>query len=178
MAERTIYLAQMGSRGGPAGREAVYVQPMAGVPGKLERLGEGVWLPEEVFQALLGGSAITLENGLPHEDAETGVTCPERVARPGPWEPGEGLDSWHRVGADRCCSFCGSIHPEDLGRLLDDPEVRFEMSTKGYKLYIHRPAVPNAGFGAIKFYNWHGDQALVDRINERLSPDRAAEVAS
>lgn len=25
--------------------------------------------------------------------------------------------------------------------------------------------IPNAGFGAIKWYTWHGDQELIDEVN-------------
>ena len=81
-------------------------------------------------------------------------------------EPGK--DHWDRFksNGDRVCSFCGSLHPEDLFRLVkaaaEAPEdvpygtvVEVERSDKAYKIYVHQPGVRNAHEGGIKFYTQH-----------------------
>ncbi len=69
--------------------------------------------------------------------------------------------TWDKIGEDRVCSYCGSLHPDDLIKICDlvinsegkDGEV--EMSTKGYKIYAKRAIVTNASIGGIKFYVQH-----------------------
>ena len=48
-------------------------------------------------------------------------------------------DPYDRSGY-RQCSYCGSIHPEDMIRLLRDGGAKLEGSTKSYKRYL---IVPN-----------------------------------
>ena len=80
----------------------------------------------------------------------------------------QGLDRWLRfkVGGDRVCSYCGSLHPDDffdiVGRAAEAPEdgaydafPRVEPSDKGYKIYANRTGVRNATEGGIKFYSHH-----------------------
>ncbi len=106
-------------------------------------------------------------------DAEV-QTCPSRMDQWGPWEQKENLDTWEYTGADRTCSFCGSIHPDDfeafLNRVIneDDDRCRIEISDKPYKIYLDRPEISNAGEGAIKFYKWHipDDPEYVTRVNK------------
>jgi hypothetical protein len=97
------------------------------------------------------------------------MTCGRRMRGWGPWEHREGLDHWDKFKAphgNRVCSFCGSLHPDDLWVLAkaateaDEnaaygsvPEI--EMTDKGYKFYITQPGVRNAHEGAIKFYTAH-----------------------
>jgi len=107
-------------------------------------------------------------------------TCPSRMNDIGPWEREEGLDRWELVGQERCCSFCGSIHPEDVNSLLDLDDVNVEVSDKRYKVYIRRSGVSNASEGGIKYYVWHklddDDEMalLIEKINSsaRKSMDR------
>jgi len=69
-------------------------------------------------------------------------------------------DTWD-LGPDgmRTCSYCGSIHPDDLmticRRSLTDERYGVEGTTKGYKVYVRQPGVRNASEGAIKFYMQH-----------------------
>ena len=66
------------------------------------------------------------------------------------------MDSWDKIGEDRVCSYCGSLHPEDLNKLVKEQGIKvLETSSKLYKLYIKRPNIHNAGQGAIKFYKQH-----------------------
>lgn len=80
-----------------------------------------------------------------------------------------GLDHWERFKApphNRVCSYCGSLHPEDMFALVkqsagtpsDKPYrsgVEIEPSDKGYKVYVLQPGVRNAMEGGIKFYMQH-----------------------
>lgn len=69
-------------------------------------------------------------------------------------------DTWD-IGPDgnRTCSYCGSLHPDDLmeicRRTLVDERYGIEGTTKSYKVYVRQPGVRNAGDGGIKFYMHH-----------------------
>ncbi len=69
-------------------------------------------------------------------------------------------DTWD-FGPDgnRTCSYCGSIHPDDLmaicRKVLTDDRYSIEGTTKSYKVYVRQPGVRNASEGAIKFYKQH-----------------------
>jgi hypothetical protein len=73
-------------------------------------------------------------------------------------------DTWD-LGPDgnRTCSYCGSIHPDDMMALcrktLVDDRYGVESTDKGYKYYVRQPAVKNASQGAIKFYMAHAPEA-------------------
>jgi uncharacterized Zn-finger protein len=60
---------------------------------------------------------------------------------------------------NRTCSYCGSIHPDDLMKIcrktLADDRYAVEGTTKSYKVYVRQPGVRNASEGAIKFYMNH-----------------------
>jgi hypothetical protein len=86
----------------------------------------------------------------------------------GSWEHTKGLDRWHKfkLNGNRVCSFCGSLHPDDLFALINrcisaDPDasyqsvVEIEPSDKKYKVYVRQPGVRNAMEGGIKFYMQH-----------------------
>lgn len=101
------------------------------------------------------------------------MTCGRRFDQfvggiPAHQDRGEGQDHWDqfRSNGDRVCSFCGSLHPEDMFRLVraaaEAPEdapyrsvVEIVRSDKGYKIYVHQPGVRNAHEGGIKFYTQH-----------------------
>lgn len=97
--------------------------------------------------------------------------CPRRDRDPLFSEvPGQ-PDHWRQLpNGDRTCSFCGSLHPEDFERLVqeaakNDTNVRLEMSDKPYKIYVRQSGVSNASEGGIKFYLHHvPDEALRQRL--------------
>jgi hypothetical protein len=72
-------------------------------------------------------------------------------------------DTWD-IGPDgnRTCSYCGSIHADDLMKIcrkaIDDERYAVEGTTKSYKVYVRQPGVRNAGEGAIKFYMHHAPE--------------------
>lgn len=69
-------------------------------------------------------------------------------------------DTWD-VGPDdnRTCSYCGSIHFDDLmaicRKVPTDPAYGISGTDKAYKVYVNQPGVMNASQGAIKFYKHH-----------------------
>ncbi|CAN5951045.1 unnamed protein product [Sphagnum jensenii] len=80
----------------------------------------------------------------------------------------KGPDHWQKFKSNgqRVCSYCGSLHPEDMFALVKqsaeapaDGDYRktviIEPSDKKYKVYVHQPDVRNAGEGGIKFYMQH-----------------------
>lgn len=78
------------------------------------------------------------------------------------WSRGDGPqpDTWDwGPDGNRTCSYCGSIHPDDLMKIcelvLDDERYAIEGTTKSYKVYVRQPGVVNASQGAIKFYMQH-----------------------
>jgi hypothetical protein len=85
--------------------------------------------------------------------------CPERGGSLG---HGRFPDSWNLMpDGNRTCSYCGSIHPEDMQKLVqrcidtDGEEASIEPTDKNYKCYVRQRGVVNASQGAIKFYMWH-----------------------
>lgn len=82
-----------------------------------------------------------------------GETCPRRIEEPGPWEHAIGLDSWRPPrnndmlgGHVRTCSFCGSMHPDDLMEGLRSGGLLLGPTDKDYKVYVHE-AVDEAMLG-------------------------------
>jgi hypothetical protein len=100
-------------------------------------------------------------------------TCPRRAE--GPLYKFDLEDNWNKIGVDRVCSFCGSMHPEDVLQLMRDGGVdRIQNTTKSYKFYIDRPEVPNAGFGAIKFYSMHFNAEQREEYNKLIKEYNAS----
>lgn len=106
----------------------------------------------------------------------------------GPFKSGKGLDHWQKfkTNGNRVCSYCGSLHPDDLFDLVrqsanapDDAEynsvVEIEPSDKSYKIYVQQPGIRNAHEGGIKFYTPHlprnsdGSSAVTDAQNAEYS---------
>lgn len=101
-------------------------------------------------------------------------TCPRRSE--GPMANEINADTWVMRGGDKCCSYCGSIHPDRVIELIKElgPSI-FDRTTKSYKGYINRSNVPNAGFGGIKFYIQHFDQIQIDKLNSLISGSTSTE---
>lgn len=99
-----------------------------------------------------------IRNALPEGETQT---CPKRMVEWGPWERKEELDAWVKRGDDRVCSFCGSIHPQELLKICKQVNgLNIFLERKGsqgpiQKIYIFRDDVANASEGAIKFYTIH-----------------------
>ncbi len=79
---------------------------------------------------------------------------------------------WNKVGEDRVCSICGSMHPDEVIELIRTGKAKYEGSTKSYKMYISRKEVPNASFGGIKYYRNHDNENFVERFNEALKENK------
>lgn len=77
-------------------------------------------------------------------------------------------DTWDRgPDGNRTCSYCGSIHPDDLmavcAKALADDRYSVDGTDKAYKVYVRQPGVQNASQGAIKFYMHHAPAAPTAR---------------
>ncbi len=108
----------------------------------------------------------TLVDELPEQ-----MTCGRRYENSSPvfkFDQGIGLDKWQQFksNGNRVCSYCGSLHPDDMFALVkmaaDAPAdaeyettVSIEPSDKNYKVYVRQPGVRNAHEGGIKFYMQH-----------------------
>ena len=95
--------------------------------------------------------------------------CPEMPV----WSPfSRQPQYWRKQGVDkRECSGCGSMHPEDFFKHIDDvinskdKDVTIQLNDRGNKIYIQRIGVKNAGDGSIKIYishiiKWCQDQKM------------------
>lgn len=83
--------------------------------------------------------------------------CERRHSMSGPLP---GPDRWQFVGRDRTCTYCGSLHPEDLEKICveaakADSQAEVSRTDKNYKLYARWAETSNAMDGGIKFYVWH-----------------------
>lgn len=105
----------------------------------------------------------TLVDDLPEE-----FYCPRRGETPLANRLFHGPDHWQKFksNGNRVCSYCGSLHWDDMIALVkqsaEAPEdapyhstVGIEPSDKGYKVYVRQPGVRNAHEGGIKFYMQH-----------------------
>lgn len=79
--------------------------------------------------------------------------------------------TWRKEkNGDRTCSYCGSLHPDDMidimyGYIEGKEGYEFEPSDKGYKIYAKRAGVKNAMEGGIKFYTNHITDQVRDAFN-------------
>lgn len=67
-------------------------------------------------------------------------------------------DGWKRIGKERVCSYCGSVHPEDFLSFLekvDGMDYWVEMSAHSSRLYIRK--ADGEGIDPAKFYIDHDD---------------------
>jgi hypothetical protein len=119
--------------------------------GKQKTLDEPLWLfrlRQRLF-AFAGRHRCGRRGGMPDFDGRGSLPEP---------------DTWD-LGPDgnRTCSYCGSIHPDDLiaicRKVPTDKRYAIEGTTKSYKVYVRQPGVQNASQGAIKFYMHHAPAA-------------------
>ncbi len=114
----------------------------------------------------------TLVDVLPEE-----MFCPRRVETPIGNRAFPGPDHWQKfkTNGQRVCSYCGSLHFDDMVSLVkqsaEAPEdadyrqcINIEPSDKGYKVYVSQPGVRNAHEGSIKFYMQHCPRDVDGRI--------------
>lgn len=88
-------------------------------------------------------------------------TCPRRIGEYGPWETREGIDSWNGEAPARTCSFCGSLHPDDVLAAIENGG-RVVPTDKNYKMYLDAPSVgPH-----LKVYFQHFEEKHKDRLIE------------
>jgi hypothetical protein len=126
----------------------------------------------------------TLVDELPEE-----FYCPRREESPLGARVFPGPDHWQKFKAphgNRVCSYCGSLHWEDMLALVHEaaiaPEdapyhsvVSIEPSDKSYKCYVHQPGVRNAHEGGIKWYMQHLPRSHDGKIS--VTEEQQAEYA-
>jgi hypothetical protein len=137
---------------------------------------DDLWLQEELPRCISsfgftgishGGRRIMISAYKPVLRLDEKHTCGRRMDGLGPWEHEEMLDYWEMRGDDKCCSFCGSLHPDRVIELLKERGSGIlEPSTKSYKWYLNRPEIPNASFGGIKYYRQHDTPGFIEKINQ------------
>lgn len=123
-----------------------------------------------------GGYAVQTGAGLSRVDTGERHLCPRRSeGGPGPQLSTD--DKWEKLGGDRVCSYCGSLHPDDmLARMKEKGLAAIDPSNKGYKWYLKDGAM-NARLGAIKYYRMHDTPELVAEV-KRLVDEYKASTAS
>ncbi len=129
--------------------------------GTSSRYGDGYQIKTEVR------AIVKIEDGV--------HWCPRRgEGGPGPRIAKDG-DHW-RVYPNglRSCSYCGSLHPEDMKVLLIGHGLSaIEPSDKGYKWYLARPfSAVNAQIGPIKYYRMHDTPELVEVLRELIEKSK------
>jgi len=125
-----------------------------------------------------GDYVVHISASLPRTDTGEKQTCGRRMTEVGPWDHKEDLDTWELRGKDKCCSFCGSLHPDrvlELAREHGTGIIGF--TDKGYKWYVTQPNVPNAAFGGIKYYRQHDTQEFIDELNKLINAEKTAKAA-
>lgn len=114
------------------------------------------------------GYSITISAYKPVIKTEEKHICPSRSQNPGPWAYGDKEDIWEIRGEDKCCSYCGSLHPERVLEIIQEHGWEaIEFTTKGYKCYVNRKSIPNASFGGIKYYRWHDTPEFLEAITKK-----------
>ncbi len=125
-----------------------------------------------------GEYRVHISASLPRTDTGEKQTCGRRMTEVGPWDRKEDLDTWEMRGKDKCCSFCGSLHPDRVLELVREHGISIiGTTTKGYKWYVHQPNVPNASFGGIKYYRQHDTQEFLDELNKLIDAEKVAKAA-
>ena len=72
-----------------------------------------------------------------------GHRCGRRSDPFGPVDDGS-RDHWNMRDGYRACSYCGSMHPDDLFAAIEAGTCQITGTDKNYKIYVHMPH-PNAG---------------------------------
>lgn len=102
-------------------------------------------------------------------------TCGRRMTEMGPWDYEEHLDHWKVFpNGDRTCSFCGSLHPDDVIKKIK--EHGFGViggTTKSYKLYVGaNSAISTNDPHGRKYYRQHDTDEFIVQWNKLLRESR------
>lgn len=91
--------------------------------------------------------------------------CPRRDESVFGLTPGDNIDGWEeREKGLLFCSFCGSLHPDSVIKLLKDYGLRIiEPSTKNYKFYL------NVKGKTYKYYRQHDTELFSKQMTELLN---------
>ena len=139
---------------------------------KLKEIAENVKQHFGFMSTSNAGYSVSVSGYMPRIKEGEKHTCPQRANSLGSMidSEAENIDIWETRGDDKCCSFCGSLHPDRLLELITEHGFNIiEASTKSYKLYVNRKSVPNASYGGIKYYMWHNTPEFIEKYNGLLS---------
>lgn len=115
------------------------------------------------------GYSVSISGYVPTTKTGEKQTCPNRMESFGGQERKENLDEWELRGDDKCCNYCGSLHPDRVLELIKELGWGVIKKTdKDYKWYVERKDVPNAGYGGIKYYRWHDTAEFIEKYNEMV----------
>lgn len=84
-------------------------------------------------------------------------------------------DHWDKFpDGKRTCSYCGSLHPDDMLQLMEEHGLScIDPSDKRYKWYLSSPVrAVNASLGPIKYYRMHDTPELVSKLSELLEEEK------
>ena len=104
---------------------------------------------------------------LPRTRTGEKFTCPRRMTDIGPWGPEQNEDEWELIGNDSVCSYCGSLSPASVLSILRYHPDAISPGKPG-KWYLHRPDVPNSGFGGIKYYRYHDFPGFLEKVEKLI----------
>lgn len=126
-----------------------------------------VYVPETVFtlphsltkepapEAQFSDSPFKFDNVPEKQD---GIRCPRRDEGPGYAEK-RNVDEWQTRGNGKACSYCGSMNPDEVLRLIEAGECKITPTDKNYKIYVSHAGNSNA-----KFYFQHFSQEQKERF--------------
>lgn len=90
-------------------------------------------------------------------------TCPRRYVDGTIENP----DVWYKKDDYRTCSYCGSLHPDDLLTIIKDEGFGvIEKSTKSYKWYV------SCSKGHLKYYRPHDTESFIEGYNKLIDKSR------
>jgi len=116
-----------------------------------------------------GENELSFSSYIPVVKLDEKQICPRRMNTLGIHDKSQNIDNWEMRGDDKCCSYCGSIHPERVIELIKEHGFSVIGKTdKDYKWYVNQPGVINAMHGGIKYYRQHDDAKFIKDYNELL----------
>ena len=105
-------------------------------------------------------------------------TCMRRMNEFGGQERNENIDHWKVYpNGDRCCSYCGSLHPEDVIKKIKEHGFGvIGQTTKNYKFYVGTNASvrTNDSHGQ-KYYRQHDTEEFIQQWNELIDKRKTVE---
>lgn len=105
-------------------------------------------------------------------------SCGRRMQDFGPQSRKEGIDHWKIMkNGDRVCSYCGSLHPDDvLAKVKQYGLGVIGNTTKSYKWYVGiNSAINLPGYqdGGFKYYRHHDTDEFITEMNNVINSQQS-----